>query len=281
MDENNVLTPELETEIDSSWDEGEASNAPDFDDEPDEVETESQEQQEETPAEQEPVKDVEVPEVEAKADQPELFTLKNRDETKQVTKDELLAMAQKGWDYDKVREERDQLRAAHDEASTALNYIKGLAEKSGLSVPDYLDYCRKQELMSTGINEATALAQIALEKKQAAMDAQQAKRDAAQKAEEQKQAEADKKKEAQRQELVSFMKAFPDVKAESIPQEVWAEVRKGVPMTAAYAMHQNRTLKAELEAMKQHKEVVSKAPGSMNSKGERTADPDFDGWDDD
>ena len=133
MDENNVLTPELEAEIDSSWDEGEASNAPDFDDEPDEVETESQEQQEETPAEQEPVKDVEVPEVEAKADQPELFTLKNRDETKQVTKDELLAMAQKGWDYDKVREERDQLRAAHDEASTALNYIKGLAEKSGFN----------------------------------------------------------------------------------------------------------------------------------------------------
>lgn len=30
--------------------------------------------------------------------QPELFTLKNRDETRQVTRDELVAMAQKGWD---------------------------------------------------------------------------------------------------------------------------------------------------------------------------------------
>lgn len=45
-----------------------------------------------------------------KADQPELFTLKNRDETRQVTREELIAMAQKGWDYDNVRQERDQLR---------------------------------------------------------------------------------------------------------------------------------------------------------------------------
>ena len=44
------------------------------------------------------------------ADQPELFTLKNRDETRQVTREELIAMAQKGWDYDNVRQERDQLR---------------------------------------------------------------------------------------------------------------------------------------------------------------------------
>lgn len=55
--------------------------------------------------------------VSAAADQPEeqksaeeLFTLKNRDETRQVTRQELIAMAQKGWDYDNVRQERDQLR---------------------------------------------------------------------------------------------------------------------------------------------------------------------------
>ncbi len=40
----------------------------------------------------------------------ERFTLKNRDETRTVNREELIAMAQKGWDYDNVRRERDQLR---------------------------------------------------------------------------------------------------------------------------------------------------------------------------
>ena len=56
----------------------------------------------------------------AAADQPERFTLKNRDETRQVTREELVALAQKGWDYDKVRQERDQLRAAQARQSRPL-----------------------------------------------------------------------------------------------------------------------------------------------------------------
>lgn len=276
------LTPELEAEIDSAWD---ADEGPFDSDTEEEVETEEAQPEVETPEEKEaPPATPETPPVPetqpAPADQPKTFTLKNRDETKQVTQEELLAMAQKGWDYDKVREERDQLRTIREEAAPALTYIKNLAEKSGMSVPDYLDYCRKQELMSQGINEATALAQIALEKKQAALDAQQAKQQAEQKAAQQKQEEAEKQKEAQRQELVRFMTTFPDVKAETIPQEVWAEVRKGVPMTAAYAMHRNRALEAELAALKQNKEAKARAPGSMNTAGEQNPDHLFDGWDD-
>ena len=63
--------------------------------------------EEETPCavEEEPAQ-----EEQGQADQPELFTLKNRDEIRQVTREELIAMAQKGWDYDNVRQERDQLR---------------------------------------------------------------------------------------------------------------------------------------------------------------------------
>lgn len=71
--------------------------------------------------------------------QPELFTLKNRDETRQVTRDELVAMAQKGWDYDHVRQERDQLRQYRQEADPALELVKSYAQRNGMSVGDYLD----------------------------------------------------------------------------------------------------------------------------------------------
>lgn len=82
MDEmNGVVNETLEAVMEDSWEE----------------ETPSAE---ETPAQEE----------QKTADQPELFTLKNRDETRQVTREELIAMAQKGWDYDNVRQERDQLR---------------------------------------------------------------------------------------------------------------------------------------------------------------------------
>jgi ribosomal protein L12E/L44/L45/RPP1/RPP2 len=190
-------------------------------------------------------------------------------------------MAQKGWDYDKVREERDQLRAYRDEANPALSFIKALAQKSNMSVSDYIDYCRKQELMNAGINEATAQAQINIEKQQAAIDAAQAEQRAAQEEAQRKQEAEERKKEEQRADLVRFMQAFPDVKAESIPKEVWASVQKGIPLTTAYTMYKNRALEAELTALKQNAEARERTPGSMNTAGEKHIDPDFDGWDDD
>lgn len=281
MDQEEIMTPELEAEIDSSWDD--EGNGPVADDTfEDEVETKETQQDPETEPEVKPDTPAPAEVEEPKADQPEeLFTLKNRDETKQVKRDELLAMAQKGWDYDKVREERDQLRAYRDEANPALSFIKALAQKSNMSVSDYIDYCRKQELMNAGINEATAQAQINIEKQQAAIDAAQAEQRAAQEEAQRKQEAEERKKEEQRADLVRFMQAFPDVKAESIPKEVWASVQKGIPLTTAYTMYKNRALEAELTALKQNAEARERTPGSMNTAGEKHIDPDFDGWDDD
>ena len=282
MDENEVLTTEMEAEIDSSWDadEGPFESASETEDTAPQPEAETETEEKSAPNEP-PAEPTEAPAQTPPADQPETYTLKNRDETKQVTREELLAMAQKGWDYDKVREERDQLRTYRNEADPALNYIKTLAQKSNMTVSDYLDHCRKQELMSTGINEATALAQINLEKQQAAINAQQARQQEEQQAAQRQQAEAERQKAERRAELSRFMAIFPDVKADSIPNEVWAAVQKGTPLTTAYAMHRNRALEAELAAERQNKAAKAQAPGSMNTAGEQTADPDFDGWDDD
>ena len=233
-------------EIDSAWDEEDCAPV---DEAPEE--TVDQPVEPETPAEPAPV------------DQPETFTLKNREETKQVTREELIAMAQQGWDYGRVREERDQLRKFRDEASPALELVKSYAQRNGMELGAYLDFCRKQELMANGMSEEAASVKVGMEKERAELDA----REAAIKAQEEKNNSALKQsqqKAAERQkDFEAFLAAYPDVNPQSISKEVWAAVQKGESLMVAYTKHENARLKAELAAERQNKINQQRTPGSL------------------
>lgn len=219
----------------------------------------------EPPAPEQPPQTPETP----PADQPELFTLKNRDEVRQFTKDEVVAMAQKGWDYDTVRQERDQLRQYRQEADPALLMVKGYAQRSGLTVEQYLDVVRRQELLSQGVNEQTANAQISLEKQQAALEARTRADQEAQRQQEAAQKQAQEQQAARKRDMAAFLESHPGVKGADIPGEVWAQVAAGKSLTAAYAEHENRQLKAELAAERQNKANAQRSPGSLtNPQGE-------------
>lgn len=194
---------------------------------------------------------------------PELFTLKNRDETRQVTRDELVAMAQKGWDYDTVRAERDQLRQYKQEADPAFEVIKGYAQRNNMTVPDYLDFCRKQELMRGGLDEKAADQTLQMEKRKADLDAQEARINADKLQRDSLLQQAKARQEAQQKDMNAFLRAYPDVKAESIPQEVWAQVAQGDSLVNAYTMHENKRLTAELAAERQNKANQARTPGSL------------------
>lgn len=56
--------------------------------------------------------------------------------------------------------------------------------------------------------------------------------------------------QAQQQQFLDFMNAYPDVKPDEVPPEVWQEVNKGIPLKIAYAMAENTKLKTELEEYK-------------------------------
>lgn len=211
--------------------------------------------------------------------EPEQFVLKNRDETRSVSRDEVIAMAQKGWDYDTVRQERDQLREYRDNADPALTIVRAFAEKSGMTVEQYVDFARKQELLSQGVNEQTADAQISVEKQQAAMKAQQE----AQAAEEKRQADETAKQaqaqqaeakaaEARQNDMRRFLARYPDVKPESIPNEVWKTVSEGESLTAAYTLYRNKQLEADLSAERKNRENTQKSIGSQQSAGAETTD---------
>lgn len=195
----------------------------------------------------------------------ELFTLKNRDERRQVNRRELIAMAQKGWDYDTVRAERDQLRQYRQETGPALERVKANARRSGMTVPEYLDFCRKQDLMRGGLDERTAAQTLRMEKQKDDLDARQARLDAQARQGNDLLRQARARQEARRQDMERFVQTYPEVKAESIPREVWVQVARGVPLVSAYAIHENRQLKVELAAERQNRANRLRTPGTLGA----------------
>jgi hypothetical protein len=159
--------------------------------------------------------------------------------------------------------------------------VKSAAARSNMTVTQYLDYVRKQELMSTGINEATAQAQLEIEKQRAEINAIQEEQRKVLAEEQRKKEEEERQAEARREDINKFRQSFPDVDAGKIPEEVWAQVRSGLPLTAAYALHKARALEAELAAERQNKEARAKSTGSMTTAGEKAKDLYDDGWYDD
>ncbi|HWS44189.1 MAG TPA: hypothetical protein VN421_14025 [Pseudoflavonifractor sp.] len=164
------------------------------------------------------------------------FTLKHLDEVKTVNRDEVVVLAQKGMDYDRIRQERDQLRAHRQEVDPALELVRSFASRSGMDLGGYLDYCRKQELTALGYSERGAAAQVAEERRT----------------------------QARERDMRAFIETYPEVKAESIPAEVWQRVARGDSLSAAYTMYQNRTLEHRLSAERQNRQNRQRTPGGLN-----------------
>jgi len=256
-----IMTPVQDADMDAAWNEGEFADVevPEAADPP--AEQPADQPVEQTPAQEQP-----------KADQPELFTLKNRDETRQVTRNELVAMAQKGWDYDNLRQERDQLRQYRSEAEPALELVKSYAARNGMELGAYLDFCRKQELMAGGMSEADDSQKLGMEKERADRDRRQAEIRAKEEAQTSAVRAAQKQAEARQKDIETFFRVYPGVDPKSIPKEVWEAVQKGDTLTNAYTMHENRRLTAELAAERQNKANLAKTPGSLSGNSVTEAD---------
>lgn len=257
--EENMEMQGTDVEIDSAWSD---------DDDPMSVDPVTEEAPADQPAaEQEPP----APEQPA-ADQPEMFTLKNRDETRQVTRDELVAMAQKGWDYDTVRQERDQLRQYRSEADPALELVKSFAQRSGMELGAYLEFCRKQELMANGMSEQAAVEKVSMERERAELDARQAEIRAKEDAQTSAARKAQEQAQARQKDFESFLASYPGVDPKSIPKAVWAAVQSGESLTTAYTKHENAKLRAELAAERQNKANQQKSPGSLGGNAVKDMD---------
>lgn len=225
---------------------------------------------------------------EVKEPEPETFTLKHLDETRTVGRDEVVALAQKGMDY-------DRMRGKYDDVSARLKEIDDWFSEytSGKDFNTFRDDVEAARLaQQRGIDKATALERIKLDRERKALEADR-----------QNAAKADGEKEAQRQRAAEdvrlFSERFPEVAAKlttdknAIPQSVWDAVGKGERLVDAYEKHQAaeatkaleqriKELEAQVKAKEQEKQNTKNAERSTGSAKSDGDDPTIDliaaGW---
>ena len=80
--------------------------------------------------------------------------------------------------------------------------------------------------------------------------------------------------------FANFLQSYPDVKADSIPKEVWDDAGRTFDLTGAYQRYEIRQLREENKTLRQNKKNEERSTGSRKSVGATTPKDPFDeAWD--
>lgn len=260
VDDENDGAEQEETPVETETDTPEADQ---------QTEEPGQEQQEDTPeADTEPA--------EEPAEQ--TFDLKFLGETKTVNRDEVITLAQKGLNYDKVLAERDTTKSELEQLGgisllrDCKEFLEELAAESRMTVSDLMDSTRAEVLAKKeGLDNSVALQRIKLDRDRKAFEAEKARKET-----EKRQAEEAEKQRSN--QFLQFAKEYPDVDPKDIPKEVWDKFNEGVSLTAAYSTYENKKLREEVKAWKSKAETAEqnyknqqRSTGSQSTAGVGTA----------
>lgn len=281
MEDNiNIITDEDFAAFDDDWgDEAPVVEVDDSLEDATEPEAEGDTQPEEAEEEAEPEEESsgDEPAEETIGEKPQTFKLKHLKEEKEYSLDDVIAFAQKGLDYDGIRSERDTLRTS-SKAYEA--FLTELAKRSGAAdIQEQMTRTRavwvKADEAEKGnkISDADA---ILLAQKALKDEAEQVKADGA---DQEETAEPEKKADNSTM-FLEFVKEFPDVKPEDIPQSVWNEFSKSGDLIGAYSKYENAQLRSKMKTLERNKKNEERSTGSRKSKGAATPKDDFDdAWD--
>ena len=181
------------------------------------------------PAEEETNPEPENPQQE-EPEQP-VYTLKHLGQEVQMGLDDLIMNAQKGLDYDHVRQEYDRMRNAPE-----FQILDRYAQQAGMTREQYVQELMRQEQearvqqeVGRGVPEDVArrLLQLEQDKRQReAMEAQQ------------------RRQQEQRQAFVELAREYPGIK--EFPPEVIQAVAKGEKPLSAYRAWENKQLRQKI-----------------------------------
>ena len=268
--ENQTEGAEIETYLiddeDDGWADVKWSDDDGSDDTEEDVETEGEDGEEvedTTPKPEKPEAD-EKPAEETKEAEPEnadeYFEVKVNHETRKVSKDEAKALVQKGIDYDRIRSERDTMQKDYQ---TLKGYESFLNELKGEfpSIEALIDDTRARVLADKeNISYADAMAKV---KNQHPAPAKP---------------EPERNQTQGNEAVQRFVERYPNVKAEEIPESVWAKVREGGDLSAEYAKYESSQkdskiaeLEAQIKTLKQNAKNEQRSAGSSSSSGKTGA----------
>ena len=203
----------------------------------------------------------------------ERFTLKHLGETRDFSRDEVTTLAQKGLDYDRIRAERDSMRAEMPTMRDAMGLLGEIAADSKISVGELIETLRARRLIDREaaegrtITETGAREQIRREKAARDRDGEAQEEQPAAKPAASAPAQPDVTEDIRR-----FAQTFPEVKATDIPKKVWDEYRAGKgDLVSLYTIQENAALRLKLAQMEQNENNRGRSAGSVKSAGNRTA----------
>lgn len=206
----------------------------------------------------------------------ETFTLKVNKEEKSYSREEVITLAQKGADYDRVKEQLTQTRGQLESQQEAMDVLAELAKEGGMELPQLLDSLRLNMLKKQGLSDDAAnerLLRMKAEKENATLKAAATQT-------QQQESNADRAK----REVAEFRENYPDVElTKELMDKLMIDVSGGKSLTAAYrnlekaqADARIAELERQLAANKKNAENRATSPGSQKDSGGRRAKSEYD-----
>lgn len=227
------------------------------------------------------------------AEAQDTFTLKVNKEERTYSREEVISLAQKGADYDRVKEQLGKSQQTATELQDRLTQLapnlehiavlESLAKEMGSDIPKLLDSLRLSSYRKQGLSEDAANERLLRVK--AEFENEKLRKDKAAPPAE------DKSKQKVQQDLADFRKSYPDVAlTEELLKELMPEIQKGVPMLQAYRNREIASkdaviaekdqkiaqLERQIEAEKQNKNNRASSPGSQKDSGGKRTKNEFD-----
>lgn len=222
------------------------------------------------------------PTKEQKEEPEELFDLKFNKEIRKVNRQEVTELAQKGLNHDRILEQRDHLQQENaellkfkQENEAIIGLLDAAAQKFGTDRNTFLQSVRENAYVSQGLSRDAAHERVLRE------DAEQ-RLSRTEKADAEKQQAQQGQELARQQDIERFLKLYKDVDPNTIPKEVWDDVRNGETLVSAYGRYENRQLaesnrklQESINALKQNEKNKQKSIGSAKTEGKETAKDPF------
>lgn len=271
-----------ETETDDTEDGDVIDDSADDEDSEPAEETEEDETEEEDSGD--PDEDTEKTEDEPQKDnEQQTFTIKVNKEEKTVTLDEMTALAQKGADYDRVKENytksqqnvqelQEKLNAltAHQ---SALDILSIVAEQSGASIDQLAESIYVNLRKNAGISEGEAKGELKSARLEKELNSYKTQKS---------QPEDDADSRAKR-DMEEFQKEYPDVQLTcELIKSLTADIQNGMSLSAAYRKFERQQsaakiadLERRLAAKAQNDKNKKQSPGSQKDSGGRRTRSDY------
>lgn len=206
------------------------------------------------------------------------FTLKVNKEEKQVSREEVITLAQKGMDYDRVKEQSAKhqqtiadLQSKLDEFSkneVSLSILAELAKENDMTLDQLAESLFVSMRKNAGDSEETAQEKLKVAKLQRELDGHKAKQEKQQKKED----DADARL---KRDLADFRSEYPDVElTKELVDKLAPDIQNKMSLSAAYRKYEKAqdaeriaALERQVAAKAQNKKNRAKAVGSKRDSG--------------